>query len=54
MTIGSEGLNAVAVQVKGEGVNLVEEHLAQQTEPVACGKVEPIAWVFEERGNLIK
>ena len=41
MTIGSEGLNAVAVQVKGEGVNLVEEHLAQQTEPITCQEMSP-------------
>jgi len=34
MTVGREGFNTVAVQVEGEGVNLVEEHLAQQAEPI--------------------
>ena len=29
MSVGSKGFDAVAVQVKGEGVGLVEEHLAQ-------------------------
>ena len=55
MAVAGKGFDAVAVQIKGEGVVQTDEHIAEETEPVSCHHDSysfPIFRVFEKRGNF--